>query len=177
MKQLHSGVKWSFRIGVYFIMLFLLLFLSWFITPIFLFITALFGETNAIAGTIIGVLLSILVYIIFTIIVAEVYTSLAYKNWLYEFGEDHLKFENGIIWKKYSNIPYERVQNVDITRGIFARMLGFSSVNMQTAGYSYSANGVSSSEGYIPAVDMKEAEKIREFLMNKITKKGRNQGL
>ena len=118
-----------------------------------------------------------MVYIIFTIIIAEIYAHLAYNNWLYEFTEDHLKKESGIIWKKYSNIPYERVQNVDISRGIIARMLGFSTVNVQTAGYSYNPNGGVFSEGYIPGVNMQEAEKIREFLMSKITKKGRNQGL
>ncbi len=139
-------------------------------------IVAVFGF-EAILGIIIGIFISLFLYIIFTIIVAEIYANLAYKNWLYEFTEDHLKKESGIIWKKYSNIPYERVQNVDITRGIIARMLGFSSVNIQTAGYSYNPNGGAFSEGYIPAVDSQEAEKIREFLMNKITKKGRSQGL
>ena len=32
-------------------------------------------------------------------------------------------------------------------------------------------------EGYIPAVPVEEAEKIREFLIKKISKRGRGQGL
>jgi len=79
--------------------------------------------------------------------------------------------------EEISNISYERIQNVDITRGILARMLGFSSVNIQTAGYSYTPRGRVASEGYLPAVDMAEAEKIREFVMKKVTKRGRSQGL
>jgi membrane protein YdbS with pleckstrin-like domain len=177
MKQLHPGTKWSFRIGVYVLMFFLSLFGGWFVIPFFVAIIGIAFGASAITGIIIGVLISIFVYIIFTIILAEIYANLSYKYWLYEFGEDHLKIERGIIWKKYSNIPYERVQNVDITRGIIARMCGFSTVNIQTAGYSYNPNGGAFSEGYIPGVEMQEAEKIREFLMNKITKKGRSQGL
>jgi len=97
---------------------------------------------------------------------------MAYNRWFYEFTGDQLRVERGIIWKRYSNVPYQRVQNVDITRGIVARICGFSSVNIQTAGYSAPANAHGRSpEGYIPAVATGEAEKIREFLMKKINKK------
>jgi membrane protein YdbS with pleckstrin-like domain len=105
---------------------------------------------------------------------------MAYNRWFYEFTKDNLKIERGIIWKRYSNVPYERVQNVDIRRGIIARMLGFSSVMIQTAGYSGAApgwqmrfgraryNSAMNTEGYIPAVDTEGAEKIRDFLMKRI---------
>ncbi len=33
-KQLNPGAKWSFRIGGYFVMLFLSFFLGWFMAPI-----------------------------------------------------------------------------------------------------------------------------------------------
>ena len=54
-------------------------------------------------------------------------------------------------------------------------MLGFSSVMIQTAGFSgYPGRGYSMmSEGFIPAVSEKEAESIREFLMKRISKRGR----
>jgi membrane protein YdbS with pleckstrin-like domain len=61
---------------------------------------------------------------------------------------------------------------VDITRGIIARLCGFSTVNLQTAGYSAVGNGARmSTEGYIPAVPAIEAEKIREFVIKKISKR------
>ncbi|MBI2629879.1 PH domain-containing protein [Candidatus Pacearchaeota archaeon] len=100
------------------------------------------------------------------VIFNQLYITWFYNRWFYEFTPDNLKIERGIIWKKYSNIPYERVQNVDITRGIFARIFGFSSVNIQTAGYSGYGGGLMG-EGFIPGVDKDEAEKIREFLMKK----------
>ena len=62
-------------------------------------------------------------------------------------------------------------------RGIFARIFGFSTLNIQTAGYSggYGGYGRGMSEGYIPAVSIKEADKRRTFLMKKIS--GRKSGM
>lgn len=161
-KQLHPGAKWSFRLGAYASMFFLL-------------VIAFIWSINGLFSSGFSLGLGFFI-IVFVIIVAEIYTRLAYANWKYEFTDDNLKVERGIIWKRYSNIPYQRVQNVDIQRGIIARLLGFSSVNIQTAGYSAPVNssyGVNA-EGYIPAVDMKEAEEIRNFIMKKITKRGKS---
>ena len=105
---------------------------------------------------------------------------MAYNRWFYEFTTTNLKIEKGIIWKKYSNIPYERIQNIDIHRGVLARMLGFSTVDIQTAGFHivYSkSGGMPISEGHIPAVSPEGAEKIREFLMKKLSLRGKGQGL
>ena len=75
---------------------------------------------------------------------------------------------------------------MDITRGIIARMLGFSTVEVQTAGYSapvfqyrssWNKRGHPQSEGHIPAVSAEGAEQIREFLMSKVSGKNLSQGL
>jgi putative membrane protein len=171
MEKLHPGARWLFRLNGIGIAVFFAIFLGWMIVPLFIAMFALHSS----GGAILAVFLSFIVFIIFVIAVAEIYARLAYNNWQFEFTKDNLKLERGIIWKKYSNIPYERVQNIDIQRGIIARMCGFSSVNIQTAGYSFSSRGMPVSEGYIPAVDMQRAEQIREFVIKKI--KGKNQGL
>jgi putative membrane protein len=168
MRQLHPGVKWQFRISGFFGILILMIFIGVWVGALVSGILLALG-----LGGIVGVLIFFyLVLFIIFIVLIEVYARLAYKFWKYEFTNDQLRIERGIIWKRYSNIPYQRVQNVDITRGVIARILGFSSVNIQTAGYSMPANGHGmSSEGYIPAVSMGEAEKIREFVMKKILKR------
>jgi len=176
-KQLHPGAKWLFRIGAYLVMIFFAVFIGWIIAPpIFIMTSLIFGQ-NSFQGILMGIISFAIFYIILIIIVGEIYANMAYNRWFYEFTDSQLRKEKGIIWKKYSNIPYERIQNVDITRGIIARIVGFSTVNIQTAGFSYSPRGGRSSEGYIPAVGIQEAENIREFLMKKISKKGRSQGL
>lgn len=167
--KLHPGAMWHFRIKVYVAAIILLFFLSFLILPIIFRISS----ASAIAP---GVAM-VVVYFIIWIGIAEIYARMSYKRWFYEFDNDNLKIERGIIWKKYSNIPYARIQNIDIARGIIARMLGFSEVDIQTAGFSYTRRGMPSSEGHIPAVSFKEAEQIRKFLIKKISKRGRSQGL
>lgn len=154
MNQLHPGYKWSVRLGGFFVSISLLLFFGF----------ALFIFLNGIL--ILGLFLLLLLLIV------EVYSRWSYKYWFYEFDDTGFKSEMGIIWKRYVSIPYERIQNVDITRGILARILGFSSINIQTAGASFVAGGRRvMSEGYLPAVDISLAEEIREYLMKKISGK------
>ncbi|MDD5193080.1 MAG: PH domain-containing protein [Candidatus Nanoarchaeia archaeon] len=177
-KKLHQGARWSFRIRAYLTMIFLAFFVSWFIAPLFAVISSLLFGKNTVPAVIFAIIFFGVFYIILIIVIGEIYARMAYNRWFYEFTDGQLRMERGIIWKRYSNLPYERVQNVDITRGILARMLGFSTVHIQTAGFSYTPNARGmGSEGYIPAVTIPEAEHIREFLMKKISKNGRNQGL
>lgn len=114
--------------------------------------------------------ISAILIILLTIIFGEIYAHMSYNRWFYEFTDDSLRIEHGIIWKVYKSIPYGRIQNVDIRRGIIARMFGFFSLDIQTAGYSrgYGRRGTPRSEGYLPAVGVDDAEKIREFVIKKI---------
>lgn len=159
MEKLHKGVKWKFRFESYFGLIILLIFLAFPISAKF-----------ALSGNFLFILY-LIPFILIYIVIAEIFIHLAYKNWGYEFTKDALKIEKGVIIKKYKSIPYERIQNVDITRGIIARMVGFSTIDIQTAGYSaYAAKGgVGQSEGHLPGVSIQGAEHIREFLMKKIT--------
>ena len=144
----------------------------WIIAPL---AVVLFGGSGISNDSIIAVfLLSLTGYLFFIIIASEIYARMSYNRWLYEFTDDGLKLERGIIWKRYSNVPYERIQNVDVLRGIIARTLGFSSLMIQTAGYSAQPQA----EGYIPAIEMNQAEKMRNFVMKKIKQThGNKQGL
>ena len=172
MQQLHPGARWLFRLRAYSSFIFLII--------ILFFFSLSFLRGGLVKGPeiFIVILIVLLVAIILVIIIGEIYARMAYDRWFYEFTKDSLKLERGIIWKKYSNVPYERVQNVDIHRGILARMLGFSTIDIQTAGFhmAYGRRGMPRSEGHIPAVSIEDAERIREFLMKKIGKKA-GQGL
>ena len=158
--KLHPGAKWMFRGRAYMPTLFIFIFLAAFSASIILF----FGEPPVSSANLIAVVLLIFV-------IGEVYVQMSYNRWVYGFDKNSVRIERGIIWKRYSNIPYGRVQNVDIHRGVIARLLGFSTLHIQTAGYSGYIGRPGQrvhSEGYIPAVSAKKAEEIREFLMGKI---------
>lgn len=170
-KKLHPGSKWLFRFNAFWVFLFSILVGG----------AVAVGAAEESSGFSLSnsVLLALFSILVIFICIIEVYARLSYRFWAYEFTDSQLRIERGIIWKKYSNIPYERIQNVDITRGIIARLCKFSTVNIQTAGFSTPMNNRygAYSEGFIPAVPVNEAEKIREFVIKKITKKGRRQGL
>ncbi len=180
-KQLHPGARWLFRVQAFWAIVILVMIGVFFIFPIFATTTFVSTLSNADGSPNVGkFLLSFIGFLVVTLIVLliilEVWVRMAYNRWFYEFTDSNLKQERGVIWKTYSNVPYERVQNVDINRGIIARMFGFSTLSIQTAGYSGAVRGrYGSAEGYIPAVGIDEAEAIRDFLMKKLSKK--HQGL
>ena len=162
MNQLHPGARWLFRLQVYYPLIFVGVFITIWSFQILRFFAG--GSLG------IGLILVVIFYIFFVLIVAEIYARMSYTKWLYEITNDGIKIEHGIIWKKYTSLPYERVQNVDIRRGIIARMIGFSSVDIETAGQSGFGGGYGfrfgrrghrqyHSEGYLPAIDVNGAEK------------------
>jgi uncharacterized membrane protein YdbT with pleckstrin-like domain len=109
-----------------------------------------------------------------------IWAKLSYNYYRYELTEDGFRKELGVIYKKYVTIPYNRIQNVDIYRGILARLLGLSDLNIQTAGMSASVNryGVAGadSEGRLPALSKEMAEKLRDELVLR-ARQDKNQGL
>lgn len=172
MNQLHKGVKWAWRVrsygGLILFGIFMLIFSS-----ISMFI-------NHKADGLIFFIVIYSLFVFLNVIISEIYFYLSYKNFKYEFDQIQVKIEKGIIWKKYTSIPYERIQNIDIKRGVLARMFGFSRVDLETAGsYGYGGNSQGfrvqrsnsqyTSEGHLPAVSIKMAEDIRNFVMHKIT--------
>ncbi len=108
------------------------------------------------------------------------WAKLSYHYYRYELTELGFRKESGVIWKKYVTIPYARIQNVDINRGILARILGLSDLHIQTAGIaggfgSYGMAGMGS-EGRLPGLSKEEAEKMRDELVRRASKQ-QNQGV
>lgn len=175
-KKLAPKYKLTMRIGSVVSSLFLAFFFGIFISTIIISFGYSFGTMSEFPFLKIS-LVFIFIFLFF-LVVSQIWVTLSYNRWFYEFTDNQLRIEQGVIWKKYSNIAYSRIQNIDILRGIFARLFGYSSLNIQTAGYSAMPAGRGSfSEGYIPAVPVKEAEEIREFLIKKITRSFKKQGL
>ena len=170
MEKLHPGARWIFRVRAY----------SLFFVPIIFLIVFGFSFLKMLSEILFsGVFIIAFGSMIFLLIIfGEIYSRMAYNRWFYEFTKRELKIESGIIFKKYRSIPYQRIQNAEIHRGIIARMFGFSTLEIHTAGYSgmHSRYGRAKAEGHIPAVSIIAAEKIREFVMDKIAR-SKGQGL
>ncbi|MBU1130263.1 PH domain-containing protein [Patescibacteria group bacterium] len=167
-QQLDPKAVWLFFLRSIFVFLFISIWIG------FGFIATL---TESSESSVLGIVLVIfLVVLVFSFIWAK----LTYHFYRYELTEEGFRKELGVIFKKYVTIPYDRIQNVDIYRGILARILGLSDLNIQTAGMSASVGrfGVSGAgaEGRLPALSREVAEEVRNELIRR-ARQTKNQGL
>ena len=120
------------------------------------------------SGELIDTLVSLWWFRIPLLIIVHVITAyLSYYFWRFEIREHEYRAERGIIWKRYVSIPYDRIQNVDIHRGLLARILGLSDILIHTAGYGGVGAKGFGSEGRLPGLDKVHAEQIRDQLLEK----------
>ncbi len=108
-----------------------------------------------------------------------IWAKLTYHFYRYELTEAGFRKELGVIYKKYVTIPYDRIQNVDINRGILDRLLGLSSLKIQTAGASSVVNPWvrgATAEGLLPGLSREVAEQLRDELIAR-ARQSKNQGL
>lgn len=105
-----------------------------------------------------------------------VWAKLAYRFYYYELTNNGFRKECGVIWKKYVTIPYDRIQNVDIYRGVIARILGLSDLHIQTAGMSAQGSRYGVAEGRLPGLSREVAEQLRDELILRANQ-SKNQGL
>ncbi len=104
--------------------------------------------------------------IIYLIIFGSLLLSLVYQvfNWYfysYRYEDGYLHLKTGVITKKERSIKQERVQTVNIQRGLIQRLLGLASLQVQTAG----AGG--KTEFSLTAIALDEAERIKDSLESK----------
>ena len=77
-----------------------------------------------------------------------------YRRFEYVLTEDTLDISSGVISRREREIPYRRIQNVDVSRGIIQRAIGVAAVDLETA-------GGSSTEGSIRYVTPDEATRLQ----------------
>ena len=169
MENLSPKSVWIFFVRFLLAGLFVLIFFIWAWIPL------VSGGGFVFAG-LAGLLLAPVAFLFFFILFCYLWAKLTYKNWLYETTEDTFKMEQGVIWKRYVSIPYERIQNVDIHRGVIARILGLSDLRIQTAGFGGSQGKWGAwAEGNLPGIEREKAEQLREDIISRV--KGKKQGL
>lgn len=84
--------------------------------------------------------------------------ELAYvRRYTYELTEETFDIESGVLSRREREIPYERVQNVDISQNVVQRALGVAAVRLETA-------GGSGTEAALKYVSRAEADRLQEVL-------------
>lgn len=80
-----------------------------------------------------------------------------YRRFAYETTPDTFDIRSGVISRRRREIPYERVQNVDISRNVVQRMLGIAELRIETA-------GGSQTEATLRYVGYEEAKRLQDEL-------------
>lgn len=175
MEKLHPKSIWLFFFSFLLRGLVIFIFFSFWAGPFFAVIflkdRGIVTEQDVL-GFIPSMLGLWLIFFALYILICYIWANLTYKYWKYELAEDAFKKESGVIWKKYVSVPYERIQNIDIYRGVFARILGLSDIQIQTAGasaVSYGRGGLAGvmAEGRLPGLGKEDAERLREELIKR----------
>ena len=107
------------------------------------------------------------------VLVITVWYSYQYvKRFSFEILDNDIIIHHGVFNRIRATIPYSRIQNINITNGVFDRMYKIFTVKIETAGSSAAAasakSGVARPEGYIPG--LVDPNLIEEKIKQQLTK-------
>lgn len=88
-----------------------------------------------------------------------IWPPLVYRSWRYRLAVDALELERGVIIQRRSSVPYGRVQQIDVTRGLVDRLLGLSVAKLLTAS--------SGTDGSVPGLTPEAAEHFRGLVLER----------
>lgn len=105
-----------------------------------------------------GIALMILFLII---MISNVFSLIAFKRKSFAFREQDVIYCSGVLSISYEIVPYNRLQHVVLKQGWLSRFLGLATIECYTA-------ASSNNEVAIPGLELEQAEKIKNLLLNKI---------
>lgn len=82
---------------------------------------------------------------------------LAWSRFRYGLGAHEIVIESGVLNRNRRSIPFERIQDVDIERGVLERLLGLAKVRIETG-------GSGGDEGVLDSLSLIEADRLRAAL-------------
>lgn len=90
---------------------------------------------------------------------------LSWYRYSYRLEEDEIRIEYGVFVRKERYIPFERIQSLDFSEGIFHRLFGLVKVKIETAG------GGAEADAQLTAITKEEAKEIEKILQEARNKK------
>jgi putative membrane protein len=94
------------------------------------------------------------------IVAVVVGALLGWLTFTYRVGADEIRIDSGILNRTHRSIPFDRVQDVSISQGPIARLLGVAAARFETG----SASDANSEEGVLASVPLDEAEALRRLI-------------
>ena len=132
--------------------------------PFFL-LTGLGGSLRGVVGGYAGIaylaatgrlqiaLIGALVLLLF--MMASVY--LYWRRFEFRVGANEIRIDHGVLSRTHRSIPFDRIQDVDISQGPIARLFGLAKVKLETG----SSGTTDTDEGVLHAIALERAEALR----------------
>ena len=158
MEEFHPDAKiqdmWKRSLGI------------WGFVSYFLFIVLLVIIKAAVPDVhILPVLVVITIIDVAVVVFTLVWIPHYFKSIKYIVSDDFVRIQKGAVWKRFTTIPFEKVQNVEIFQGPIERSFGLGKILVHTAGYS----GLSKAEGVINGI--KDFQTFASVLTEKVKTK------
>ena len=83
---------------------------------------------------------------------------LYWRRFEFRVGENEIRIDSGIFSRTHRSIPFDRIQDVSITQGPVARLLGLAAVKFETGG------SAGQDEGVLQAIPLQRAQELRELV-------------
>ena len=133
--------------------------LIWFIPLVFFVVLSIGGTVNTDLKWYQGIdwfvfSLLLIVALFMYLLIGLLYPKLRWQRWKYDVSEKEVDLLRGIIIKKRTLVPINRVQHVDTRQGPVYRRFGLSSVTISTAATTHE----------IPALDDETANELRNTI-------------
>lgn len=86
---------------------------------------------------------------------------LYWRRFEFRVGANEIRIDSGILSRTHRSVPFDRIQDVDITQGPLARLLGLARVKFETGGSS------GEEEGVLQAIRLDRAEALRTLVRSR----------
>jgi len=83
---------------------------------------------------------------------------LHWRRFEYRVGANEIRIDSGILSRTHRSIPFDRIQDVDISQGPIGRLLGLARVKFETGG----SAGEKDDDGALAGIALTRAEALRE---------------
>lgn len=85
-----------------------------------------------------------------------------WRRFTYTLAPDEIRIDSGLFSRTHRSLPFDRIQDVDISQGPIARLLGVARVKLETGGSSAGKD-----DGVLQAVRLDEAEAMRHLVRSR----------
>jgi putative membrane protein len=96
-------------------------------------------------------------------IVSIISVFVYWRHFEFRVDASEIRIDSGIFSRTHRSIPFDRIQDVDISQGVLARLFGIAKVKLETGG----SSGPKADEGVLQAIPLKRAEDLRNLIRSR----------